>query len=364
MINQRFRVYIENKISNVKQKFIKYFSMEDSLGHLIEMAKKFYFISIGIDEVNDGTKNEKRFRFIILHQIYLAIFIFNLILISASDYLYSILKMDILPNHIRLFFIEFAIGTSWVFVIKIDMLLAEIKWNLSPLKVFCFLINNIKSKHKLTDLNYKRLAFLSRIVQIVVNYITPIGSLVIMGLFISIAISYQKFIWILIAICTIPFNLIASISFSLWICINSILFLYYKLRFDQIHSSIKSIVSNGKSNVINKRRGKRFINLIKEHKSVSNEIHKLNLMVRWSAGAMSIALSTCRILNLYTLINFKFNIFVNIILFDAFLALIFFGFGMTYLFSHQIKSAHQSDKLIYSILCKFNMRLKFKFKVI
>ena len=71
------------------------------------------------------------------------------------------------------------------------------------------------------------------------------------------------------------------------------------MRFDQIHSSIKSIASNGnfiskrrekqsiksikpngKWNAINKRRQKQLINLIEEHKSVSYEIHKLNLMLR------------------------------------------------------------------------------------
>ena len=57
--------------------------------------------------------------------------------------------------------IEFAIGHIWIFAIKIEMILAEINSNLSPLKVFYYLINDIKSKHKLTDLNYNRLAILS-----------------------------------------------------------------------------------------------------------------------------------------------------------------------------------------------------------
>ena len=133
------------------------------------------------------------------------------------------------------------------------------------------------------------------------------------------------------------------------------------MRFDQIHSSIRTIVSNG--NVINKRRERQLINLIDEHKSISNEIHKLNLMLRRSAGVMSIVLSTDRMIILHLFINFNNNIFVNVMLVATCCVLFVFGFGLTYLFSRQIKSAHQSDKLIYSTLCRFNMRLKFKFKV-
>ena len=59
MINQRFNVYIENKILNAKQRFIKYFSMEKSLGDLLEKANNFYFISIGISEINGGISEIK-----------------------------------------------------------------------------------------------------------------------------------------------------------------------------------------------------------------------------------------------------------------------------------------------------------------
>ena len=40
------------------------------------------------------------------------------------------------------------------------------------------------------------------------------------------------------------------------------------------------------------------------------------------------------------------------------------GFGLTYLFSRQIKSAHQSYGLINSIQSEFKMRIHLRFKVI
>ena len=103
--------------------------------------------------------------------------------------------------------------------------------------------------------------------------------------------------------------------------------------------------------------------MIEEYKIVSNEIDKLNLMLRQSAGVMTLSVSTGRIIILLKVIYFNGNFFVSLLLLVEFCLLFFFGFGLTYLFSRQIKSAHQSYKLIYSILSRSKMRLQFKLKV-
>lgn len=48
--------------------------MESSIGHLMKVAKDFYFILIRINQINDGVRNTKRFKITILHVIYLIIF--------------------------------------------------------------------------------------------------------------------------------------------------------------------------------------------------------------------------------------------------------------------------------------------------
>ena len=107
------------------------------------------------------------------------------------------------------------------------------------------------------------------------------------------------------------------------------------------------------------------INLIEEHKSVSDEIVNLNLMFRRSAFGMLITLSAERILMLYMLIQWNSNnIFVNIFFLTSFFQLIALGLGITYLFSLQIKSAHQSHNLIYSNLSRRKMKMEFKLKVV
>ena len=358
MINQGSMIILK-----IKLRFKDNLSMEKSIGHLMKTGKNFYFISIGIQEINDGIKNPKRFKIIILQLIYYAIINLILALFSVSNYFYSQLETDFLLADFKIFVIGFSLSTIWVLPKKIDMFLAERKWNLSPLKVFYYLINNIKSKHKLADLNYNRLAILSRIIIIILDYGPLIPVVILMESFVLIAILSQKFIWIFLSICLVPYLIIADVAFSSWMCINLILFSYYKMRFDQIHSSIKSIVSNGQWNVINKRRERQLINLIEEHKSVSNEIHKLNLMFHRSAGVMITFISILRTIAIYLLINSNNNIFINVMLSVGFCLIFFFGFGLSYLFSHQIKSAHQSDKLINLILCRFKMRLQFRFKV-
>ena len=166
MINTKINVFIRSEISNAKQRFKAYFSMENSLGQLIEVAKDFYVISIGINEINEGIKNAKRFKITILHLICYATFPFIINLFTTSNYLYSLLYVYFLPDYFRIFLFCCVLVANWILAIKIDMILAEIKSNLSPLKVFYFLINDIKSKHKLIDVNFNRLAILSRIVQL------------------------------------------------------------------------------------------------------------------------------------------------------------------------------------------------------
>ena len=113
--------------------------------------------------IYDGINDPKRFPVTVFHKIFLGILVIYVILSAAINSFYLLLKVDFLPGHFRTMVIVFAFGLIWAFSIKNDIILAQVKLNLSPLKVFYFLINNIKSKHKLTDLNYNRLAILSQI---------------------------------------------------------------------------------------------------------------------------------------------------------------------------------------------------------
>ena len=326
--------------------------------------KNSYAISVGVDQVYNGIKDSKRFKVCILQLIFMLIFAFELLAFFISSELFSLIDGPFLPDHFRPMFFTQIIGFLQILMMRIDITFGEMGYNLSPFKVFYYLINNLKSEHKLTDLNYKRFAILSWItVAVVLDCCAPIGYSCLVIMSFLIAVFSQKLIWILFSLNFIPSIIIGATAFMTWMCIVLLLISYYKLRFDQIHSSIVSIVSNGKWNVINRRREKQLINLIDEHNKLSNEIHRINLMLRKSAAVLLVILSVNRIIAFYLLINFKNNIFLEILLFMTLFLIINFGFGLTFLFSRQIKSAHQSYKLIDLLLCRFKMRLKFRFKV-
>ena len=202
----KIKVKIKEFISNFKKRIKEHFLLKVSLSHLMEIAKDFYFVSIGINEINNGINNPKRFRMTTLHLIYFAIYTFVLLLFSSSNYLILLLKTDLLIvldfySTFRMVVVGYTIGVIWILAIKIDMILAEINFNLSPLKVFFFLINNLKSKHKLIGLNYNRLAILSRIIIFVaIDYGIPSVVSFVMGFCVLIGILSQKFVWILFSI--------------------------------------------------------------------------------------------------------------------------------------------------------------------
>uniref|UniRef100_UPI001A9EB50F hypothetical protein n=1 Tax=Pseudomonas sp. 74_A TaxID=2813565 RepID=UPI001A9EB50F len=111
------------------------------------------------------------------------------------------------------------------------------------------------SKHKLTDANLNRLAILSRIVQMIsLDVGMPIVILLNIIIVSFIAISTQKLVWILQSILFIPGIIICGLIACLWMCIVFVIFMHYKLRFDQIDQQIKSVIPDGK--VINNRRGR------------------------------------------------------------------------------------------------------------
>lgn len=119
-----------------------------------------------------------------MHLIYFATFTLILNLIAASNYLFTFIKADFLPEYFRLIIIRFGIGMFWIFIVKIDILLAEIKLNLSPFKVFYYLMNDSYFKHKLNDSNFNRLAILARIILIMIlDYFTLIIGIISMGLY-------------------------------------------------------------------------------------------------------------------------------------------------------------------------------------
>ena len=145
-------------------------------------------------------------------------------------------------------------------------------------------------------------------------------------------------------------------------CTVFVVILYFKLRFDQIDQQIKSFISSSKCKVINSRRENVLTYLIHQHNLASIEISKMNKLFRRSAAAMFFILSISKIITLFLVINLN-HFITKIVLLLGFIIIFFFGFGISYLFSLQIHSAHKSSNLIHSVVCKYKMKFGFRLKV-
>ena len=351
--------WFKNNIKKIKIKIKQHFKVGNLLYNLISLSKLNFITSVGIDEIYFGTKNPKRFQLCIVNcMISWIVCLFHLLLLT-SDFMFSLIKSPFLPNDfnvLNLLLLLFLIHSS---IIKTDFLFGEINYNLSPLKLCYLILKGIESKHKLTAKNYNRLAILLEFSIVgLIYYGLPILSTVILTIESLVAINTKRLLWFLneitiffingyIAISTAGITVICGIS-------------YYKMRFDQLHHQIKSIIPNGK--IINKKREKSLLNLINQHNKLSIKVNKFNIIFKRTIASCFIHFSLMKIISLYLMFNTE-NYLNRILAINAFALYFVFGLTITYLLSLQIKSAHQSLDLIHSVVCKYTMRLPFKLKV-
>ena len=349
-----------NKIKqSLKSRRDHYFQFSNSLNHLMKTSKRFYVTSIGFDEIFYGTKNPKRFRICVLTCIYCWLVIIGQIVFISSDKLYAKFDGPNVPKHFRTVHVMGMIGFSLACIAKTEFIIGEKIYHLKPLRVFYCLINNWKFsiiKHNLNVKNYKRLAFLTRISQtFMLDYCAPIiifvGTL-IMG---RTALLTGQLFWILEVIHLIPLYLWASYAIAFGFVIFYVYFSYYKMLFDQLNVKIKQIIPNGRWKLIVDRREEMLINLIQEHNQLANEIHQINLIARRTATVMFITISFIKIISLYLLIHMKRTSMVRLLIANVFICFFLFGFALNYFLSQQIKSAHQSQQFVYSIVCKYKI---------
>ena len=360
MLRQKVLIYARK----IRKRIFKYFTLENSLNDLMNYSKRFYVISIGFDQIYYGLKNSMRFKICVLICTFMWLSTLFQLSFVISDHIYSLGHHPNLPNFLRIIYLSGILFTTLITIIKTDFLFAEINYNLEPFKVFHFLMNNMKSKHKLTNVNYKRLAIYTRFIVIyIMNYSTMFGVIAAISVNITMTILSRKLFWLFQLIIMTPYYLFVIANGAAWFCFIFIIFIYYKLIFDQINDRLESLLSNRKMTIINKRREKLILRLICEHNLASIQINKINLMLNRSAAAWFFILAVIKIVSLYLMINIE-NIFLVFAQIGILINCFVFAFGLSYLFSRQIKSAHKSHNLIVSSACQLKMRVPFRIKVI
>ena len=352
---------INNKIVNLKIKIQNHYSFEKSLNYIMKIAIKYYVFSINFNDIYYGRKNPKQFKMCVF--IYILSWLLTICAMSflLSDYLYSFIDGSFENLRVILFFIT--VSSSMIVIGKTDFLLAEVKSNLKPFKIFYYLINDMKSKHKLSRENYKKLAILSRILQIfIIDY--GLKAALVLGFIASIRVALESrtlFVQLSIILFIFPIGVIYCFTAVTYFFIIYSLIYYYKLLFDQINNQFK-LISQQIPLVINKTKENQLIRLIKQHNLISIEIYEINLLVRRTVAFVFIIFSLIKIISCY-LIIYSNDILIKFAFGNMVIGFTVFSFGMSYLFSLQIKSAHQSYQIIHSIISKYKMRFHVKIKV-
>ena len=364
--------WIKNKFSIIKFKVIEYFLLKNSLDHLSNIIKKFYIWTIGFDDIYYENKNSKRLKMSILICIIFWLVGFYLLSIGVCDYIISLMAITLFSSgQLKQLMILCASITFTIAMFKIDWLFGELNYNLSPFKILYYLINDWKQKHELNDKNYKKLAILSRIIQtILIDFEAIIVVIVTHLFFIFLAsLSSNSSFWMIFFILTIPIIIMIPPTINATICLYIIVFNYYKMIFDQINKQFhlicntKSKLFHGRQRIIiNKTKQRQLISLIDQHNQAAIQIEKINLIIRRSLASAFVNISIIKIISLY--LSVQFNQFITKCLL-AFIIIVTLTFssGACYMFTLQIKSAHQPLKSIYSIVCKYKLNLRVKLKV-
>ena len=364
-------IKIKNKFADFKFNIKEYFLLKNSLDHLANFIKKFYVLSVGFDDIYYGIENPKRLKICIFNCaiIWLAKFYFLSYLLS--DFMFSLLDISSFTSQLKLLVVLAFSITFLIAVIKTDFILAQINNNLSPLKVIYFLMKDLKQKHKLDDKNYKKLAIISRIIELVLmDCGTSLILIVVMLFVMKMAILSGKFYWISAIIILTPIFIIIATTATSTICLVIILFSYYTMIFDQINVEIKLILNEKSAlfdkkdliKIVGQRKEIQLINLIYQHNLVAIQIQKINSIFGKSLATLFINFSIIKIISLYLLVNFN-EFLIQLFLANLILITLVFGYGITYLFTLQIKSAHKSLNTFHSVVCKYRIRLPIRLKV-
>ena len=349
------------KIENVKLKIIQHFGIKNLLYNLMYLFKMNFIFTIELDEIHFGMRNPKRIKLNILNTMISWVICLLPFPFLTSEYVFSFIKSPFLPDDFNVLIIAITIFMIHCSMVKTDLLFAEIKYNLDQFKIIYLIAKDIKSKHKLTQKNYNQLTNILRISTVMLFYYgIPILSLTGILIQIIFLIKTKRFIWLITTIFIIPFYINGYICMSACGLILVFLVSYYKMRFDQLHDEVESIIPNGK--VITKRKEKIILDLINQHNQVAVDIHKLNLMLRKAIASAFINFSLMKIILLYMMINTN-DLLFKILAVNGFTLYLLYGIALTYSLSRQINSAHQSLEFIESVVCKYKMRLTLRLKV-
>ena len=354
----QFKRTFNDYINQKKEWIINYFLSPDSFNSIITWWNHYYFISSNINEIHQGIYNRKRNFICIFICLYcfLSILITSIILYSNEGY--QFIKVFYFVKQFKASILLALIGLILTFAIRIDLLIEERKFKLRILKFFYYLFHNVKSKHKLTDKNYKKILIIARSLELfLIKYVVIHAIISISYYHLYLCVIHKTILPVILSPLLLILLIIVQTTFHSGTALLLIVIFYYKSLFDQIYQRIHFMFQ---FNFISSIEFNRIFN---EHNLIAIQVNKLNLFVRRTIAVYFIASSLFKITFLHLAIHSEDS---HLRLFWGFVFALYnlYGFLISYGMHSLTKSAHKSYKLIYSFLATKKLNLSMRLKVI
>ena len=345
-------------MNKIKDKFDKSIDLPRSVELIGYLIKKIQLTSVDFNDIYNGEFSYKRYFISLFH---FATNCVGLICGFLFNYpLYYLFDNKYFPKNFQSIILMGLIDMIGSVSLRFDLLVEEWKNKLSTFKFYYYIENNIKSKHRLNEANYRKLAIYLKLFEVVFIKgfsVAMIGSVTFNIIY--IAFRCDRIAFQILAPFGIYWVCCVSFSVSFMIPLLSFAIYYYKLQFDQLNDQFKKISKSEDSTSI--KNLWRLMMLIKHHNLLSTEIYKLNLFIRRTVGLFFICLSLFQILPLHLILETK-DLSEKLFYSQYAISGVLFGFGPALLLSMQIESAHRPSKYVYNVLTK-ELPFRFKWKV-
>ena len=150
----------------IKTKLSKLISFKNTIKSIGWLMKYAQVTAMDLNEIYEGKFNKTRHLMCWVHVISITFTLLLLLAVIIWDPLFYTFVDDKFPNNFRqLLELGFSLGAISV-VMRYDYLDAQRKTNLSIFKMFYSLQHDIKSEHKLSDKNYKRVSVFAQLIDL------------------------------------------------------------------------------------------------------------------------------------------------------------------------------------------------------
>ena len=344
-----------------KQKFENFIDLSTTIKNIGKWITNWHLTSVDFTGILLNEFNTKKYCFNCIHFGLYNICNVFLILFICIDSLWQLVDNQFLPRNTRILLIlAEAVGLITA-SLRFDVLYDEWHNHLRIFKFAYYLQENRQLKDGLNKRNHFKLSTFTKLIEIlIVKIYQVVLDLGIILICIYIIINANNLVLYLLFPLVLYWMSIMSSTVAIGFLLAFLVAYYYKLLFDQINDQIETIYKRS-TNSLSIVCQLHLIKLIKKHQIITKQMYQLNIFICRTALIYFIVITLFQIivLNLYFDSDSLFYKIAYIVLLSASIT---FGFGVVFLSSLQINSAHKPAKLIRKILYKSKRKLNFYFK--